>query len=258
VLKAQPGRYLPVLMVSSRNTVQDRVSGLRSGADDFIGKPYDPEELRARVEVLLRTQAAFAGQRASAAGGASERSVDEQELDRRALPQEFLNIGERAHAPMSEDAFRQRMESVFEAAERNSDPLACVLVELDNPPWGTDPVDIALRTEVIHGAIAGSLRKVDLINPRGDMGFTLLLPNTHFPGALTVAERIAREVKRRSRARGRGFTVSIGISFYPNRDTRALKDMLDLVAAALARAREEGGGKICLFQHQGYLYAPED
>ncbi len=55
-----------------------------------------------------------------------------------------------------------------------------------------------------------------------------------------------------------GFSVSIGVSFFPNKDTRSLHDMLALVDAALERARRESGGKICLFQHQGYLYAPDD
>ncbi len=48
------------------------------------------------------------------------------------------------------------------------------------------------------------------------------------------------------------------MSFFPNKDTRTLQDLLDLVDAALERARREHGGKICLFQHQGYLYSPDD
>jgi two-component system cell cycle response regulator len=88
-----------------------------------------------------------------------------------------------------------------------------------------------------------------------------VLPNTHFPGALTVAERISRETRRPQRGaagEAQSFTVSIGVSFFPNKDTHTLKDMLELVDAALDRARREQGGKICLFQHQGYLYAPDD
>jgi two-component system cell cycle response regulator len=57
ILKAKAGgNYLPVIMVSTRNSVNARVEGLRSGADDYLGKPYDAEELRARVEALLRTR----------------------------------------------------------------------------------------------------------------------------------------------------------------------------------------------------------
>ncbi|WFP50527.1 response regulator transcription factor [Methylomonas sp. EFPC3] len=44
----------PVLMLTARDTVQDKVSGLRAGADDYMTKPFAFEELLARIEVLLR------------------------------------------------------------------------------------------------------------------------------------------------------------------------------------------------------------
>jgi two-component system response regulator TctD len=45
---------LPVLVLTARDGVHDRVSGLRSGADDYLVKPFDFEELLARLEALLR------------------------------------------------------------------------------------------------------------------------------------------------------------------------------------------------------------
>lgn len=45
---------VPVLFISARNDPPDRVVGLRMGADDYIGKPFDVNELIARVEALLR------------------------------------------------------------------------------------------------------------------------------------------------------------------------------------------------------------
>ena len=50
------GNALPILMLTSRNRVEDRVEGLRLGADDYLAKPYDHRELLARVEALLRRQ----------------------------------------------------------------------------------------------------------------------------------------------------------------------------------------------------------
>lgn len=44
----------PILMLTARDTVQDKVSGLRSGADDYMTKPFAFEELLARIEVLTR------------------------------------------------------------------------------------------------------------------------------------------------------------------------------------------------------------
>ena len=45
---------VPVIMLTSRDTVSDRVEGLRAGADDYIVKPFAMEELIARVEAVLR------------------------------------------------------------------------------------------------------------------------------------------------------------------------------------------------------------
>jgi two-component system, OmpR family, response regulator MprA len=48
------GLAIPVLVLSGRREVEDRVKGLTIGADDYLGKPYDYTELLARVQALLR------------------------------------------------------------------------------------------------------------------------------------------------------------------------------------------------------------
>src|SRR3984957_18645851 len=48
------GLDLRVLILTSHNTVDDRVEGLRSGADDYLGKPFSFPELLARIAALLR------------------------------------------------------------------------------------------------------------------------------------------------------------------------------------------------------------
>jgi two-component system response regulator MprA len=45
---------VPILMLTARDAIQDRVAGLRSGADDYLVKPFAFEELLARIEALLR------------------------------------------------------------------------------------------------------------------------------------------------------------------------------------------------------------
>jgi DNA-binding response OmpR family regulator len=44
----------PILMLTARDTVSDKVSGLDAGADDYLAKPFDTDELVARVKALLR------------------------------------------------------------------------------------------------------------------------------------------------------------------------------------------------------------
>ena len=50
----EAGSEIPVLMVSALSDVDDRVTGLRAGGDDYLVKPFAPSELVARLEVLLR------------------------------------------------------------------------------------------------------------------------------------------------------------------------------------------------------------
>jgi two-component system phosphate regulon response regulator OmpR len=48
------GEMLPIIMLTARDEPVDRVIGLEMGADDYVGKPFDPRELVARIEAVLR------------------------------------------------------------------------------------------------------------------------------------------------------------------------------------------------------------
>jgi two-component system copper resistance phosphate regulon response regulator CusR len=63
-LRAQ-GRYTPVLMLTARDKVEDRVRGLEQGADDYLVKPFAFSELLARVTALLRRGAPSGAQAAT-------------------------------------------------------------------------------------------------------------------------------------------------------------------------------------------------
>jgi two-component system, OmpR family, copper resistance phosphate regulon response regulator CusR len=53
------GSAVPVLMLTARDAVEDRIEGLDSGADDYLPKPFDFDELLARVRALLRRRPAL-------------------------------------------------------------------------------------------------------------------------------------------------------------------------------------------------------
>ena len=68
------GVHTPVLMISALSDVDERVRGLRAGGDDYLTKPFAPDEMSARVEVLLR-------RRSPAAAAATVLRVKDLELD---------------------------------------------------------------------------------------------------------------------------------------------------------------------------------
>lgn len=76
--------HLPILMLTARSGVEDKVLGLEMGADDYLAKPFDPRELLAHVHALLR--------RAS-------------EYSQRVEPERLIQSGELVVDPDARDAF---------------------------------------------------------------------------------------------------------------------------------------------------------
>lgn len=66
---------LPVLVLTARDTFADRIEGLRAGADDYLTKPFHPDELLLRLQALLRRQNGQINQPQLVAGGLA---LDEQ------------------------------------------------------------------------------------------------------------------------------------------------------------------------------------
>ena len=75
----RPGRTSPILMLTARDTVGDRVTGLDAGADDYLVKPFAYEELSARLRALGRR-----GHGVAPAGAQARRRADHARRDRRA------------------------------------------------------------------------------------------------------------------------------------------------------------------------------
>lgn len=59
--RLQQNNDVPIIMLSARNEMYDRIIGLELGADDYVTKPYEPRELLARVRTVLRRRARYDG-----------------------------------------------------------------------------------------------------------------------------------------------------------------------------------------------------
>ena len=70
----------PVLMLTAKGEADDRIGGLSAGADDYLAKPFEPQELLLRIEAILRRTAARSGERARVKLGGYSFDLDRCEL----------------------------------------------------------------------------------------------------------------------------------------------------------------------------------
>jgi DNA-binding response OmpR family regulator len=89
-------RTIPVIMLTARDRIADRVRGLKSGADDYLVKPFDPDELDARIEAVCRRRQISRGERLQYGritwlGDQGCAFIDGQSLE--LMPREFEVLG---------------------------------------------------------------------------------------------------------------------------------------------------------------------
>ena len=112
----------PVILLTARDAVMDKVAGLDAGADDYITKPFAIEELLARIRVALKRHAATAGTAAAPATNALSAhgvvlDVDRHEVTVEGTPVELTNREfEILHALMANQNIVQTREALASAA----------------------------------------------------------------------------------------------------------------------------------------------
>ncbi|TNC62545.1 response regulator [Rubellimicrobium roseum] len=120
------GSTLPVLMLTARDRPHDRVAGLDGGADDYLGKPFDLEELAARLRAILRRAEGRADGRISWNGLLLDPAKMEGEIDGEVQtfsPKEFAVLRallERPGAVLGKSALEERLYGWQEGVESNT------------------------------------------------------------------------------------------------------------------------------------------
>ncbi len=167
-------RYIPIIFVTAKSEMEDRVHGLET-AIDYVCKPFAAPELVARVHAALRIGKLQEELRASNARLAQLATTDS-----------LTGLCNRRR-------FYNELENEMQRAQRYGHPLAVVVFDLDffknvNDSWGHAQGDRVL--EAFARVLENARRRVDTVARLGGEEFVALLPETASDGALAFAEKV--------------------------------------------------------------------
>lgn len=219
--------YTYILLLTAKNRKQDLVEGLNSGADDYITKPFDAEELNARLR-------------------AAGRIIDLQEklFTAQATLQDQATHDALTGLP-NRVLFNERLTHMLAEARRYDQTIAVMYMDLDhfkliNDTFGHNSGDMLLKQ--VSARLTDILREMDTVCRMGGDEFTLLLSHITEPkDAALVAEKIISEFRRPFRLEDCEVSVStsIGIVIYPS-DGSDAETLLKRADTAMYRAKEKG------------------
>lgn len=223
LLKKDPATEpIPVVFLTAKYCDQEEVvRGLKAGANDYITKPFNQEELLARVSVMVRVRTA------------------EHKLRHASNTDELTGLHNRRF-------LQQRLEEELHRARRYSLGLACILLDIDhfkiiNDAHGHPAGDFALRE--VAKIITRHVRRSDLAVRYGGEEFVVILFQSDKQQAQRVAERIRLDVESHDfqwMERSLNLTVSSGVAAYPDAGVTMPEELIAKADTALYSAKTAG------------------
>jgi diguanylate cyclase (GGDEF)-like protein len=231
-------RMTPILMLTAKGEVTDKVMGLESGADDYLSKPYSETELNARIYALLRTKALQ--------DELKEKNVQLEKLLSRV---ETLAITDSLTGLFNRRHIETFIEKEFKAAYRYDSPLACLMIDIDffkkiNDDFGHQTGDSVLKE--MANVITNNIREVDTAARWGGEEFVVLLPRCSREDALISASRLLEAVAEHvfTDIEDRKVTISIGIAGVPDPSVDTAEKFIDASDRAMYAAKNGGRNRI--------------
>lgn len=228
--------FIPIILVTARDSTQDKVTGLDAGAEDYLTKPINFPELEARVRSMLRIK----------------RLQDQlesytQELERLSISDGLTGLFNHRH-------IHELLEAEFERSSRSHDSIGVAMFDLDNfkqvnDTYGHQAGDRVLK--VMAEILRDTAREVDMLGRYGGEEFIAVLPETELQEAAVFADRVRERVEQRKFEVGNGkyigMTLSAGVATYPSQGVGDPHQLVDWADRALYAAKRGGRNRIVRF-----------
>ncbi|MCB9770689.1 MAG: response regulator [Candidatus Omnitrophica bacterium] len=238
-LKDDPGtRDIPVIFLSALNETKERVRGLRLGAIDYVAKPFDMDELVARIDIGLRVKANTNVQPSTEPEPESRTTHSEESLD-------LADI-------LSNDEFLKLLEDRFKKLDPESGLLTLMFIRVDQEDHLLGEEHSSLRKSILE-AVFSTLSE---LCPRGSslgrvnpFQVGALLPRKNKYGAELIADELRNLVELKDfRAENElnRLTLSCGVAEIPSPIITTAKEFEELANSALYRAMQNGGNRTVL------------
>jgi diguanylate cyclase (GGDEF)-like protein len=234
-VRSEQGRYRYLLLLTAKDEKQDVVKGLDSGADDYLTKPFEVDELRARVR-------------------AGRRILELQEALLQA--RDALRF-EAAHDPLTalwnHGAILDFLRRELDRQQRTHQPLGVMMADLDffkkiNDTHGHMVGDTVLQQ--VARRFQGALRSYDFVGRYGGEEFLILVPGCDLADLIATAERLRCSIADHPIATCVGnvpVTVSMGLASTAEKGLDPdWQQLLRAADAALYIAKAEGRNRVAI------------
>lgn len=230
---------IPIIMLTSRTDVKERVAGLDEGANDYVTKPFDDSELTARIAAALREK--------TLRDQLEKKKGEYEELMRKF---ERMAITDPVTGLFNRRRFEEAIAQEFERYKRYGTPLACLMIDVDhfkqiNDTYGHDVGDLILKETA--QTIQSLIRGVDTVCRYGGDEFAVLLSQQRAEEAMKAAQRILRDIRQlkvKEMKKGERITLSIGIAMVPDPDLREMDQIVQCADYALYKAKKQGRNQV--------------
>lgn len=228
----EPGRphYTYILLLTARGAKEDLVQGMEAGADDYLVKPFDPQELKVRVRAGLRIVELEAQLQAA-----------QEELRRQSMTDPLTGI-------LNRRAVLERLEEEISRAGREGTALGLGIMDIDHFKAVNDTLGHLGGDDVLREAarrVRASLRTYDVFGRIGGEEFLIVLPGTDLSSLKSVAERLRRAISESPMITRKGsirITASFGVTVW--KGPEGLDSLMERADRALYMAKEKGRDRV--------------